>query len=420
MAFTTFSISSRLTPLKKYVHSSNGMLVFNDELAFTTVVDCLYACIQSLENVNLNIDIDEYDYVLEQFENVMGHKSLRQYVARKVNGLLAIDELTDENDPDECFFPDPVLRSLVNTDFELRIASKIVSLRNVQNEYLKMKRDPNYEPEYQFPNETSNKREQQSESSLSDNCKVSGSSNGITITEFRLRPILGFSNEIIIKAKLDGDCAKIKNDFFRVNIEISGPNGFSDSFSGYTLYPYFDGTISFSQTENFLSGEGKYKICAWIDKEGSSCKSAKVCCEFSVKFVKEECCKLYALNNKPAVLYNNGKSKMTSYVFLMNTIILPYSSISARTKNYNWVRNKFRPRKAVLTVQVFGHYHRYSCTDRIVPFDTGIKEKKNKTREVTVVHYDMASMIFVKKERVESIHNVKWGLAYDTKKIAKC
>ncbi|HRN94657.1 MAG TPA: hypothetical protein PL084_08025 [Chitinophagales bacterium] len=417
MAFTTFSISNRLTPLKKYVHSANGMLVFNDEQAFTMVVDCLYACIQSLENENLSIDIDEYDYVLEQFENVMGHKSLRQYVGRKVNGLLAIDELTDENDPDECFFPDPVLRCLVNTEFELRIGGKIVSLRNVQNDYLAIKKDDNYVSPF-----VSFKTEQQMESALGSNCKTTGTSNGITITEFRLRPIIGYTNEIIIKAKLDGDCANIKNDFFRVTVEVTQPNGYTYSFDGFTSYPYFDGVIDFYQTEILQGGSGKYKICAVIEREGTSCKSAKVCCEFDVKEIKEQkpdCCKPTGKSEKD-LPFNNGKSKMRTRLLIVNTFILPYSSISAKTKFYKKIGNKWKARKASrISVSIAGDYHQIYCNGLNKIVNTGIKERYNK-KEVLLLKYT-GILIFIKKDKMTSAHNMSgYSLGDNIRKIVSC
>jgi hypothetical protein len=417
MAFTTFSISSKLIPLKRHVHSENGMLVFNDEQAFTTVVDCLYACIQSLENENLNIDIDEYDYVLEQFENVMGHKSLRQYIARKVNGLLAIDELTDENDPDECFFPDPVLRSLVNTEFELRIGGKIVSLRNVQNDYLAIKKDDNYVSPF-----VSFKTEQKAESNLGSNCKTSGTPSGITITDFWLTPGLGFANVINIEAKLSGDCAKITDDFFRIKIEVTGPNGLSESFDGGTTFPRADLTISDSSTYIFRWGEGKYKICASIDREGTNCKSETVCCEFYVKENKQEkpeCCKPIGKSFKEFE-FGPGKSlQMRSRLIVINTFVLPYSSINAQTKYYKKVRNKFRPRKADrIKVDLAGDYNELWCNGPFRQIFRNEKEKRN-SRQVTRVRYT-GVLIFIKKKKVTSTHNVTGFPNGDIREIVSC
>lgn len=67
---------------------------------------------------------------------------------------------------------------------------------------------------------------------------------------------------------------------------------------------------------------------------------------------------------------------MRSRLIVINTFVLPYSSINAQTKHCRKVRNKFRPRKATLTVQVRGEYHRYSCTDRLITFNTGVKKRK--------------------------------------------
>lgn len=139
MVSIPFRSTTSFNKLKDYVHAKNGMLVFKNEEAFKKVVTYLHDSINQLPNP-WHFEIEKADYILEPFERMFsGYTSLRQVIFSKRWGLKISNRLTADNDPDDYFFPDKVIRSLVNTNLKLAIGSKVVSIQDSQNNYSTLK-----------------------------------------------------------------------------------------------------------------------------------------------------------------------------------------------------------------------------------------------------------------------------------------
>jgi hypothetical protein len=231
----------------------------------------------------------------------------------------------------------------------------------------------------------------------------------------------GFANVIRVRAKLDGDCDT--NTIFTINFEITDSNGnlvelpFSETVSDVSA-----SVLRYDRTYLGFQKEGKYKICVWIEREGMNCKSAKVCCEFYVKETKEkkpDCCKPIGKSEKD-LPFNNGKSKMRTRLLIVNTFLLPYSSISAKTKFYKKIGSKWKARKASrISVAIAGDYHQLYCNGPNKIVNTGIKERYNK-KEVLLLKYT-GILIFIKKDKMTSAHNMSgYSLGDNIRKIVSC
>jgi hypothetical protein len=59
--------------------------------------------------------------VLTAFENKYNHLSLRRYIVNEENRLLANGTFSQYNDPDNHFISDPYIRTVLNTDLEIKI-----------------------------------------------------------------------------------------------------------------------------------------------------------------------------------------------------------------------------------------------------------------------------------------------------------
>jgi hypothetical protein len=411
---STLPNQHNLCYLKKYVQVRNGILYFNDEESFQRVVLCLSDAIDRMSALNLNLGFfDEYDYVLEQFENMVGHSnSLRRIIAVKTQGLIMTDELTSDNDPSNDYLPDKVLQCFVNRNFDLGLNSKIINLKEVL-----------YKPDFYYLNTLDSgyttatdqnilffKNDMQS--GVCDNMPPSGSNS------------IGIKDVNIARGNID----------LMVNFDASG--GFSVNGECNSSYVVFDWYVYDSQgklvTEHLgigptfphvvLPKAGIYSVQVKA-RNSIGCESNLFCKKFevvgSVKPVKP-CCKAFDLkeDKKP---YLNGARLLKVRLFLVNlkAFFIPIYSISADSRNYEIVRGKQRARKADLSIKLDGFFHAHHCNGKLVKIEKYKKRKSSKSMTIEVRgHWTPA---FVKENGIFSFHTASGSANTDIQlRISNC
>lgn len=386
------------------------MLVFNDEESFRHVYDFLSYAIDVVSQYNLDLDyLDEYDYVLEQFESMLGHYSLRRYVAQQVKKLVLVDSLTFDNDPDDYVFPDKILRSIVNTKFELMIGSKLISLRGVQNDHLRTIRS-------EFKKQNNNSRAS-SVIEITDISNYALADNPLTWS-------------FTAKLKLEGDCLPYTGNivFYWAIYNASGSP--VDSFTTTTTYIYVPpppnpptDTITSAVPPYTFPSPGKYTVCVRAERVGTSCSAGEQCIHINVtEQTAPTCCKAYTHNTGDLISSPNPNVRLKFRFELVNLTFLGlgFAGFYAKSKSYRKIGSSWNWRKVEMLKIVFaGEYHQFHCNGTIKSAIGG-NTKYNK-RVVTAKHNTWLPT-FVKADKVTSTHSLKQGqigLSGDLS-LAKC
>jgi hypothetical protein len=139
MLIKTLTKTDDLIYLKKYVQVRNNLLFFYDEEACREVYARLRALIRKSEPYLAKLNVDPENYILGQFENMLGFNSLRKQIETRRSGLIVTRKLHSENDPEDLIFPDKVVQSFITTAMEVYVGNRLYNLRNVQQEFLNAK-----------------------------------------------------------------------------------------------------------------------------------------------------------------------------------------------------------------------------------------------------------------------------------------
>lgn len=411
MSLTSLPTSNSLSHLKKYVSLRGGMLAFNDMEGFRAVVDCLNQAIRATSCLNLDLDYsDEYDYVLEQFENIFGHQSLRKFVESKIRGLALADRITPENDPDDLYFYDKVLRSVVNVNFEMMIGGKVFSLRAVQEEHLKL---------FNGGSSMIGLNAQSASSSESQGCGDQVGF-GISISSISLYNHTGLPLQKSFTAyyKLNGDCAN-----------LGGTVQFDWTVTDTTNTVVNSATTT-SPNWSFVAfpAYGQYKVCVRAYIEGTSCESTECCITVFVKEPDDDstCCKTFSLDKKDDVTSSNGKVRMKTRLELVSLswLGIPYNGFTGQSKSYKKIGGTWKWRKVDrLRLMFLGEYHEFYCNGPLKMATTGgFKDRYNKRQIMATDYYWVP--VFVRQNKVVSTHillnNSPSASLLDNRKLAKC
>lgn len=397
------TLYNNFSALRSYVLVRNGMLVFNNEEAFKKVITCLHQSINALPNP-CNLGVDKADYVLEQFERLFDYRSLRQYVAMKVNGLLLTNNLTADNNPDDFYFPDKVIRSIINVNLEVAIGGKVLCLNTIQANYLRLRRgekvDESFLTEKIFDDENMSRFGLRNTQQVAYSIAAGGTIvvSGIFNLSIGSNPL----NRNFRVSFVDVTEGCISDQPLRYNWKI-----YKITNTGSSLIHQEDGV---GDNINYLFSEaGWYEVC--VQAYNDRCKSEYKCTRYYISGEPippppPSCCKPYALQEK-TVSYTSKKQVRTRLLLMTFQPVLPYTSITAATRTWKkgplglvWWPHKV----SFISVKLSGTYNELWCNGPYKVIPGGYVDSGTNRSQASLVYYSFAP-IFVHANSVVSNHS---------------
>lgn len=400
----SFSHLNTLSYLKNYVQLRHGMLVFNNEEAFKIVVAQLYQAIYKASSQSLKlVDSNPQDFVLEQFENLFGHNSLRRYINYNVKRLLLADSLTEENDPEDYFFPDKIIRSIANMNLEFAIAGQVVSLKEHQRDYQRLRSGGKVEgafmqvDRFSGPDMYSGTQSQMS-------ARVAGGV-GLEIkdisklcTNQNLRNCRIWVSSIVISP----ECERVGP--LRYNWWI-----YDNAQPNPTLLQTFLGQPT-DYINYIFPKAGSYRVC--VQAFNDQCESNIYCEWFDFQDpappTTPTCCTPFGEQTQR--FEYRSKRQVRTRLLLMTVIPFVYTSITAATRAYKkgalglvWWPHRVR----FLSVQLLGSYNELWCNGPFKNMPT-YTDSGNNRMQASVLHYSYPP-IYVKYHSVKSRHSLTDG-----------